>query len=129
MRSLYRIEFLYIIRELKRVVGQRLENVYVFNDIYRLKFRDSINFQLGKRINIASIIYPSGQTNKVVQKLRTYRNSILKDVYLLDEDRVVVFDFGTWELILEMFGKGDVMVKENGETVFYLHHPEPKTKK
>ncbi len=128
MRSLYRIEFLYIIRELKKVVGQRLENVYVFNDIYRLKFKDSINFQLGKRINIASIIYPPGQTNRIVQKLRTYRNSILRDVYLLDEDRVVVFDFGTWQLILEMFGKGDVMIKENGETVFYLHHPEPKTK-
>ncbi|NPA22238.1 MAG: hypothetical protein GXN92_01495 [Candidatus Micrarchaeota archaeon] len=128
MRSLYRIEFLYIIRELKKLEGERFENAYVFNEIYRLKFKHSVNFELGKRINLAYIIYPSGQTNRVVQKLRTYRNSILKEVFLLDEDRVVVFDFGNWRLILEMFGKGDVMIKEGENTVFYLRHPEPKTK-
>jgi predicted ribosome quality control (RQC) complex YloA/Tae2 family protein len=123
MRQIYRIEFLYLITELKKVEGQIFDNAYFSNGIYRLKFKtDSINFEPGKRINLARIIYPAGNPDRIVQKLKTLTGSRLLKVDLIDMDRVVKFEFEDWNLIIELYGKGNIIVGD-----MYTNYPSYKT--
>lgn len=130
MRSLYRIEFIYLIKELKILEGQILDNVYKFRDIYRIKFRkNSINLQVPYRINLTYIQYPNDTPDQVVLRLRNYCGRKLEKIDLVDMDRLIKMEFQDGlNLYLEFFGKGNILI-ESKEERFYTNYPSPgKTK-
>lgn len=128
MRPLYRLEFIYLIRELKILEGQILDNVYKYKDLYRLKFRrNSLNVQVPLRLNIAYIHYPNDKQDQVVLRLRKHVGEKLHTIELVDMDRLVKMVFNNMIVYLEFFGKGNIII-DDGER-FYTNYPNPaKTK-
>ncbi len=128
MRPLYRLEFIYLIRELKILEGQILDNVYKYKDIYRMKFRrHSLNIQVPIRLNIAYIQYPNDKHDQVVIKLRKHVGEKLLNIELVDMDRLVKMVFENMQIYIEFFGKGNIII-DDGEK-FYTNYPNPaKTK-
>ncbi|MEM1893860.1 MAG: hypothetical protein QXV16_01720 [Candidatus Anstonellales archaeon] len=123
MRPLYRLEFIYLINELKIVEGQILDNAYRYGDIYRIKFRThSINIQIPLRINIAYLHYPSESPDRIVQLLKKYSGSKLNRIDLVDMDRLVKLEFDRFSMYLEFFGKGNLII-EGDDGRFYTNYP------
>ncbi|MCS7122848.1 MAG: hypothetical protein NZ908_02755 [Candidatus Micrarchaeota archaeon] len=128
-RPLYRLEFIYLIRELKTLEGQILDNAYRYGDVYRMKFRTtSVNFQIPYRINLAYIHYPSQSPDRIVQKLKSLSGSKLSKIDLVDMDRMIRMEFDSFVMYLEFFGKGNIII-DTGDDRIYTNYPNPgKTK-
>lgn len=128
-RPLYRLEFIYLIRELKTLEGQILDNAYRYGDLYRIKFRSaSINFQVPYRINLAYIHYPSQSPDRIVQKLKSLSGNKLIRIDLVDMDRMIKMEFESFVMYLEFFGKGNIII-DTGDDKIYTNYPNPgKTK-
>ena len=123
MRSLERFEYWYILNELNGVKGKHFTKAYFLGGKrIRLKFEDTnIIVDLGVRINIAKKIEEKSEKNHFTDHIRkALENKTVKEVYLHNGDRVVVFDFGDEQLIFEMFAEGNAVFVKNGriESVF-----------
>ncbi len=123
MRSLERFEYRHMIKELKGAERKHFTKAYFLGGKrIRLKFENlNIIADLGMRINIAKNIEEKSEKNHFTDYIRkALENKTLKEVYLHNGDRVVVFDFGDEKLIFEMFAEGNAVFVKNGiiEIVF-----------
>jgi predicted ribosome quality control (RQC) complex YloA/Tae2 family protein len=112
MRSLERFEYWYILNELKKAEKKHFTKAYFLGGRrIRLKFEDiNILADLGVRINVAGRVEEKSEKNHFTDYIRkALENRVLKEVYLHNWDRVVVFDFGEEKLILEMFADGNAV--------------------
>jgi len=125
MRVLYRAEYLMLEKEFKQLINQYLNKAYYYGDRFRLKFNShSFTFKPGVRANITYIIPPNPIPHAFVSVVKKYlHRKRVNEVYLKSKDRIIVFELGKdFKLILEMFGKGNIIVLENDIIIYALHY-------
>lgn len=114
------LEYSVLVRELKKLEGKHLSNIYRMGQRrYRMKIgSENIIIEPGKRMNTTKYIGENSTPDTFVQKLKKeLKNKRILKINQVNNDRIVefVFDFGS--LIFEMFGKGNVVFIRDGKTV------------
>lgn len=118
-RCMERLECLYMLNELKPIIGKRFRKAYMLsNGEIKISF-EKINIiaTVGKRLNVLTVERNDYVQHWFTSKLRSeLKNEKVKDVYLLDNDRVFVFEFNNHLLVFPVFGKHNlVLYKKNEE--------------
>ena len=118
------LDYMYEMQEWE-IKGKHLAKVYHNKGLYFLKLgSQEILVEPGKRahISVARVLdtTPSGEAMLL---RKHFEGSRLKDVYLLNMDRILVWDFGDKRLVFEMFGSGNrLIVDENWNIIHAQHH-------
>ena len=113
MREMQNFEYAYMVQELQPLAGQRFSKIY---DLGERKLRIKIGqidmiVELGNYLYIASKIPEAIALSNFSQKVRKeLGEKKIKSIYQLNNDRIVVFDFDGYSLILEMFAKGNALL-------------------
>ncbi len=120
------LEYSVVVQELQSLIGTHLENIYSIGNLVRLKIGGKdIIIEPGIRAHTTKYIEKDEEPSSFVTTLRQYiRNARLRALYLHNNDRIVVFDFGEMQLVCEMFAKGNVILVENGKTTAALKQEE-----
>lgn len=116
MRAMQTLEYAYLVQELQPLAGQRFDKIY---DIGENKFRIKIGnsdliIHLGVCMYAARQIPESAELGNFSQKARKeLEGKKLQRVFQTNHDRIVVFEFGGHQFILEMFSQGNAILIHN----------------
>jgi predicted ribosome quality control (RQC) complex YloA/Tae2 family protein len=117
-KTMERLECLYMLKELKLVIGKRFKKAYMLstNEI-KLSFQDiSIIITPGKRVNVLTKERNDYIENWFIKKLRKeLENKKVIDVYLLNNDRVFVFEFEEHLLIIPVYKENVILLNKKTE--------------
>jgi len=134
MRDITNIDLFCVVKELKFLGGARLKKIYQYGPTeFRLRFSPregatDIAVILPKSIHITKIAKEAGEPPAFVMLLRKHlEGKILKSIEQPNLDRIVVFDFSSVKLVIEMMWKGNlILVDENGKIIAPLRGEETK---
>lgn len=134
MRDITNIDLFCVVKELKFLEGARLKKIYQYGPTeFRLRFSPregvtDIAVILPKSIHITKIAKEAGEPPAFVMLLRKHlEGKILKSVEQPNLDRIVVFDFSSVKLVIEMMWKGNlILTDENGKIIAPLRGEETK---
>lgn len=137
-QQLYYSDLVALVKEFTGLIGNRLQSVYNVGDthIYLLKFQSDtgkvfVGLQGGSFI--LQLCHPPTTRPKIpssfCQKLRKHlKNKRLTKVSLLNQDRIVDFQFGSdsfaHHLIVEMYGDGNVVLTDSEYTILTFIYPQ-----
>jgi len=116
------LEIHYLVNEFQFLVGARVDNIYSGDDfIFQLfvsgKGKELIRVVPGKMIYLTSSKKPAGEPSGFCMFLRKHLgNARLKSIRQLGSERIIEFVFekeGKKRLIIELFGKGNILLCEN----------------
>ncbi|HLC68702.1 MAG TPA: NFACT family protein [Candidatus Bilamarchaeaceae archaeon] len=113
MRPLENLEYAYMVQELQPLAGRHFSKIY---DLGENKLRLKINnhdiiVHLGYCLYIARHIPASSPLSNFSQKVRKeLEGKKTEKIYQLNDDRIIIFDFGSHLLIFEMFAKGNALL-------------------
>ncbi|MFH1448214.1 MAG: NFACT family protein [Candidatus Micrarchaeota archaeon] len=132
MRSMANLEYSYICRELQSLVGGRLEKTYELEEgEFRFRFRvpgryEDLTVVLGERMHLTRYIKeaPKIPTNITMYLRKRLKGAKLESIKQHGFDRVVVFDFGIFSLIFEMFAKGNIALTQPDGTIARVYRME-----
>ena len=135
MRELNFVDIKYIVREMKELVGSRVQKIYGNNSDFLIVFYGGIKRMI--RIHLPNLIFITkykkeyGEPSNFCMILRKYLiNDILKKVYQYDSERIVVFEFkSNKKLIVELFSKGNIILCENNKIIRPLKFLKLKSRK
>lgn len=120
MRVMGNVEYACVVNELQYLVGKRFSKFKRLNDdTFVFGIGDTILLaQLGVRLHVTKYVQQTeseGGFATIVKAL--LKNQKLKNLYLYNKDRVILFEFDSKLLIFEMFGKGNVILVDGGITI------------
>lgn len=124
MRVMGNLEYAFIVNELQGIVGKHLSKFrQVAEDSFLLVIGDvSIIVQLGVRLHKTKYMLEESTQHGFSNKIKPYLdNGLLTAVSQHNQDRIVVFEFGSKLLIFEMFAKGNAILTEQGITIAAFH--------
>ncbi|MEM4359320.1 MAG: NFACT family protein [Candidatus Bilamarchaeaceae archaeon] len=126
MRAMCAVEYTWIAAELKALVGKRLSKLSKTASGYRFRIGDSdIICQPPIRIHTTKYIEESEAPDRFVEGVRReLRGRILRGVEQINNDRVLMFDFGEYKLYFEMFAKGNIVLTKDGRTIVALRYEQ-----
>ena len=134
MRELNFVDLKYIVREMKELVGSRVQKIYGKNNDFLIVFYGGMKRMV--RIVLPNLIFITkykkeyGEPSDFCMLLRKYLvNDILRRVYQYDSERIVVFEFGSKKLIVELFSKGNMILCENNKIIRPLKFLKLKSRK
>lgn len=119
MRSMTNLEYKLIIKEIQDLVDKHFSKIWLVDGYYRMKIGDkSIVCEPGVRLHITKYIDKETEIDGFCQKIRKdLHNARVLSIEQLNNDRLVLFRFDKGELYLEMFGKGNMILVKDGNTV------------
>ncbi len=131
MRVMYRAEYIYIEKELKQLEKTFFEKAYFHGYVFRLKFnKGSLSFMPVIRANITYIVPPEIKEHPLSSILRKeLKGKKLISIDVVNKDRFIEMNFGEKRFYLEMFGKGNAVLTENGVIKYALNYGEFKDRK
>ncbi|MEM4165863.1 MAG: NFACT family protein [Candidatus Bilamarchaeaceae archaeon] len=123
-REMTGIEYAYMVDELNNFIsGKRLQKFQkIGQKKYRMRFEKyDIICEVGIRIHITKYLEETEEPDNFTKKIKKELiGKILKNVKQLNNDRILLFNFGDKELIFEMFRNGNVILTENGKIIAAL---------
>ncbi len=132
MRKMENFEYKYIIKELKGALeGKRFERIRKAGDHFRIKIGNKeIICEPGARFH-ETLLKEEAEKDGFCEKIeKELKGAILRRIYQLNEDRIIAMDFGDKKLIMEMFGKGNIiLIDKEGTIIWVLREEEWKTRK
>ncbi|MBI2079329.1 NFACT family protein [Candidatus Micrarchaeota archaeon] len=115
------LEYCFISNELQKIVGMHLSNFYKVGDgKYRMKIgSEQIILEVGVRLGFAKYLGEALDADNFVNRVKKILdNKKLVKIRQLNDDRIIIFDFdGGFEFIFEGFGKGNIILVENGKNI------------
>jgi len=137
MRTLSNLEYTYLCKELQSLVGRRLDKFYELGEAgegkFRMKFGDAdLVCELGKRMNITKYIEPAPESpsNFAMGVRKELDGRKLASISQHGFDRVLVFEFeNSPSMVFEMFGKGNLVLVQDGKTLKCYKKEEWKDRK
>jgi len=113
------LEYSQVVEELQQYVGKHFSKISLAGSTYRIKIGTaSILCELGVRLHLTKYIEKETTLDSFCQKVRReLDNSRLLSVVQVNHDRVIQFEFKAGSLYFEMFGKGNVVLVQEGNTV------------
>lgn len=93
------------------------------NDGYEKKL---LYLKSGERFNLINqeSFTPLETQSSFIKKLRIHlKDKRLEKIQQINYDRVIVFNFGLHNIILELYGKGNIIITDNEFTILHLLHP------
>ncbi|MEM4295786.1 MAG: NFACT family protein [Candidatus Anstonellales archaeon] len=127
LRQMERLECLYMLNELRAIVGSRLKKLYMLsNNEIKIAFQKAnLIITLGKRINILTKERNDYIEHWFTKKIRKeLENKVLNSIYMLNGDRIFVFEFDNYKLIVSLYGKGNICLYKNEEKIACLTKEE-----
>jgi predicted ribosome quality control (RQC) complex YloA/Tae2 family protein len=120
--NLASIEIHYLVNELQFLIGSRVDNIYhpkkdeIILQLHTSgKGKQILRIISGKLFYLASVKEPASEPSGFCMFLRKHMgNSRLKGIKQIGSERIVEFDFGDKKLMVELFGKGNILLCENG---------------
>nr|QNO54432.1 hypothetical protein IPKNHHKO_00006 [Methanosarcinales archaeon ANME-1 ERB7] len=113
------LEYSRIVEELQPLVDRHFTKISLAGSAYRMKIGStSIICEPGVRLHITKYIDKETTLDSFCQKVRKeLDNSRLTAVSQVNNDRVILLDFRAGSLYFEMFGKGNIILVQDGKTV------------
>ena len=115
------IELFYLVKEWQDLVGSRITKIVVSDEL--------IVFELfksgGKKSQLNGILpmawvgeykyaAPTTPPSFAVQLRKLLEGQVIKKIRLVEGERIVIVECGEYSLVLQLFGKGNVMVLKDG---------------
>ncbi|AEH24427.1 ribosome rescue protein RqcH [Pyrococcus yayanosii] len=126
------VDIRYIVKELRELVGARVDKVYHEGNEIRIKFhkagegRKDLIIEAGKRIHLTTYIKEIPTPTSFAMLLRKHLGgAFLSGIEQHDFDRIVKLSFRDYTLVVELFGKGNlVLVGPDGLIIAALRYEE-----
>ncbi|MCK4319288.1 NFACT family protein [Candidatus Micrarchaeota archaeon] len=118
MRKMENLEYSYFINELRILENSFFKKAFEPSPgIIQLRFRaGELLIHLGTAMYFSKHIASEKEPTSFIMKLRKeLENRKLLSVFQHKKDRIIIFSFGEKELIVEMFGNGNLILTENGK--------------
>ncbi len=128
MRSMLAPEYSYLVKELQPLVGKRFTKIAKVKSGYKMKIGDAdLTCRPGIKLYVTRYIEEAEDADAFVEKTRKeLKGKILGGIEQINNDRIVMFDFGELKLYFEMFAKGNLVLVKNGKTVCALRYEQWK---
>jgi len=125
---MFALEYGYLVKELQSLVGKRFSKIAKVESGYKMKVGDAdILCKPGIRFHVTKYIEEAGEADNFIEKTRKeLKGKILKGIEQVNNDRILMFDFGELKLYFEMFAKGNIVLVKNGKTVSALRYEQWK---
>ncbi len=122
MRELTSFDHLALVEEMKNLVGRHFQKMSLIEGGYKLRFRGAdVLILFPDKVYPTSYSVPSSTPDNFSLKVRKHLKGLrLQDIRILNLDRVMVFDFGSYSLVLELFREGNVLLLEEGKVLSVL---------
>ncbi len=123
MREMNNIEYNYIVKEFSNLIGKHFNKFYkVKEDFFRLKIENiNIAIEIPKRIFITKKIIKESINDNFVSGIRkNLKNKKITNIYQLNNDRIIIFEFSNMELIFEFFSDGNIILTEDKKIKHFL---------
>lgn len=114
------LEYSSIVKELSSLAGKHFSRIRKLGeDLYRMKIGTAeILCESGVRLHATKYLEEAGTPDKFVQKVsKELDNAKLLSVEQINNDRIVSFNFNKGQLVLEMFGHGNIVLVSEGKTI------------
>ncbi len=124
MRSMLALEYGYLVKELQPLIGKRFSKIARIKSGYKMKVGSiDLTCRPGIRLYITKYIEEAEDADAFVEKARKeLKGKILKGIEQINQDRILMFDFGELKLYFEMFAKGNLVLIKNGKTMSALRY-------
>ncbi len=129
MRSMEAFEYRYLIqKELSSLIGKRLDRVRKTKG-YKLKFGShEIIIVPGKRMHETWLIEENDKDNLCEKIEKEFKGKVLREIKMINDDRIIEFRYDNGSIIFEQFGKGNVVLIINNEIEFALRYESWSTR-
>lgn len=131
VRDLTNVDIAVLAQEFQMLVGTRLEKIYRHEkNEFRLRFRTKegqkdLVILLPQSIHFTEYAKKAGEPTGMTMELRKYLNGkILQSLEQINFDRILVLNFKEHKLIIEMFGKGNLILADKDDKVITLTRME-----
>ena len=120
-----KVEAHVMMREVKVIEGSRFRKAYKHNDFYRFKSSEGeLTIKPGYAFFMGSPPFPS-EVDRIAKELRErLKNKKVEKVELVEGDNYLRITFEGYELIAEIFSKGNIYLKEGESIVVALSKPK-----
>lgn len=135
MQDITNIDIHFIVNELSSLENKRLDNVYNLNYAFRFRIEksDIVVSLKPKAIYLSkySIDSPPSPTQFATILRKYLKGKHVRKIYQKSLDRIVIFDFDDFQLIFELFSKGNIILveKETQKIIISFRREEWKDRK
>jgi predicted ribosome quality control (RQC) complex YloA/Tae2 family protein len=119
MHVMSNLEYSFLANELSGLAGKHLSKVRKISDnVYRVKIGTSeILCEIGVRMHLTKYLEPADKDRFVEKVEKELDNARLLGVEQINNDRIIAFNFDRGTLVFEMFGKGNIILVRDENTV------------
>ncbi|NYZ77508.1 NFACT family protein [Candidatus Micrarchaeota archaeon] len=120
------VEYGWLVKELQALVGKRLSKISKLENAYRFHIGDAdMVCQPPARMHVTKYIEESEDADGFVEKARKeIKGMRLEGAGQVNNDRILMLDFGECKLYFEMFAKGNLVLVKEGKTIAALRHEQ-----
>ena len=117
-----------LVYELKSYIeNQYLQNIYHYNNIWLFKFKTkSIVYEHGAGLFIGTFTEREKNLHSICIKIRKeLRGKKLFRLNIVDDDKTIIFDFGIYKIVIELYAKGNIILLDSNNKVEVLTRANP----
>ena len=129
MRDITNVEIVILLKELSAFENKRLENIYDIDESafrFRINKKDLIVSLNPKAIYITKYEFPSKESPSFFVSLlrKNLKGKFIRKIHQKGLDRILIFDFDDFQLIFELFSKGNVVLTDKKNVTIVTYRQE-----